>query len=51
MLVDRWDNLIFVRYPQRRNLLTVIESPEFSKGQVHCDARLERVAVFMGGEA
>ena len=51
MLADRWDKFIFVRYPQRRNLLAIIESDEFSKGQSHRDAGLERVAVFMASEA
>ncbi len=46
MLADRWDHFIFVRYPQRRNLLAMIESEEFHKGQVHRDAGLERVAIF-----
>jgi uncharacterized protein (DUF1330 family) len=48
MLADRWDHFIFVRYPQRRNLLATIESDEFHKGEVHRDAGLERVAIFMG---
>jgi len=47
MLSDRWDHFIFVRYPQRRNLLATIESNEFHKGEVHRDAGLERVAIFM----
>lgn len=47
MLADRWDHFIFVRYPQRRNLLATIESEEFHKGEVHRDAGLERVAIFM----
>ncbi|WP_040578544.1 hypothetical protein [Methylomicrobium album] len=47
MLADRWDHFIFVRYPQRRNLLATIESDEFRKGEVHRDAGLERVAIFM----
>lgn len=47
MLADRWDHFIFVRYPQRRNLLATIESDEFHKGEVHRDAGLERVAIFM----
>ncbi|MDD2853662.1 MAG: hypothetical protein PHY09_17390 [Desulfuromonadaceae bacterium] len=51
MLADRWDKFIFVRYPQRRNLLAIIESDEFVKGQTHRDAGLERVAIFMGREA
>lgn len=51
MLADRWDKFIFVRYPQRRNLLAIIESDEFVKGQIHRDAGLERVAIFMGREA
>ena len=51
ILADRWDKFIFVRYPRRRNLLAIIESPEFTKGQIHRDAGLERVAIFMAGEA
>ena len=51
MLADRWDHFIFVRYPQRRNLLATIESDEFHKGEVHRDAGLQRSAVFMGKEA
>ena len=47
MLVNYWDHFIFVRYPQRRNLLATIESEEFHKGEVHRDAGLERVAIFM----
>jgi len=47
MLADRWDHFIFVRYPQRRNLLATIESDEFHKGEAHRDAGLERVAIFM----
>lgn len=47
MLADCWDHFIFVRYPQRRNLLATIESDEFRKGEVHRDAGLERVAIFM----
>ncbi|MDE1464855.1 Dimeric alpha-beta barrel [Spartinivicinus poritis] len=48
MLVDSWDKFIFVRYPQRRDLLAIIESDEFNNGQIHRDAGLERVAIFMG---
>jgi hypothetical protein len=51
MLADRWDHFIFVRYPQRRNLLATIESDEFHKGEVHRDAGLERVAIFMAKKA
>lgn len=51
MLADHWDKFIFVRYPQRRNLLATIESEEFNKGQIHRDAGLERVAIFMAKEA
>ena len=47
MLTDSWNHFIFVRYPQRRNLLAMIESDEFHKGEVHRDAGLERVAIFM----
>jgi hypothetical protein len=50
MLADQWDKFIFVRYPQRRNLLSIIESAEFSKGQVHRDAGLERAVIFMASE-
>jgi hypothetical protein len=51
MLADNWDHFIFVRYPQRRNLLATIESDEFHRGAVHRDAGLERVAVFMAKKA
>jgi len=51
MLADRWDHFIFVRYPQRRNLLATIESDEFHKGEIHRDAGLERVAIFMAKKA
>ena len=51
MLADSWDHFIFVRYPQRRNLLAMIESDEFHKGEVHRDAGLERVAIFMARNA
>jgi hypothetical protein len=47
MLADSWDHFIFVRYPQRRNLLAMIESDEFHNGEVHRDAGLERSAIFM----
>jgi hypothetical protein len=51
MLADQWDHFIFVQYPKRRNLLATIESDEFHKGQVHRDAGLERVAIFMTRKA
>lgn len=51
MLADHWDHFIFVRYPQRRNLLATIESDEFHNGQVHRDAGLTRVAIFMAKKA
>ncbi|NOU49066.1 Dimeric alpha-beta barrel [Pseudoalteromonas sp. JBTF-M23] len=51
MLAQHWDHFIFVRYPQRRNLLATIESEEFNKGEVHRDAGLQRVAICMGKEA
>ncbi|GLQ29967.1 Dimeric alpha-beta barrel [Litoribrevibacter albus] len=51
MLADNWDHFVFVRYPQRRNLLAVIESDEFHQGEVHRDAGLERVAIFMAQHA
>ena len=51
MLMDDWDHFIFVRYPQRRNLLAIIESDEFNKGEVHRDAGLERAAIFMANKA
>jgi len=51
MLADIWDHFIFVRYPQRRNLLATIESHEFHKGEVHRDAGLERAAIFMARSA
>lgn len=47
MLADSWDHFIFVRYPQRRNLLATLESDEFHKGEAHRDAGLERAAIFM----
>ncbi|QSX37666.1 hypothetical protein [Shewanella sedimentimangrovi] len=47
MLTDDWDHFIFVQYPQRRNLLAMIESAQFQNGEAHRDAGLERVAVFM----
>ena len=47
MLVDSWDHFIFVRYPQRRNLLATIESDEFHIGEAHRDAGLERAVIFM----
>lgn len=50
-LADSWDHFIFVRYPQRRNLLATLESDEFHKGEVHRDAGLERVAIFMAKKA
>jgi hypothetical protein len=51
MLADHWDHFIFVRYPQRRNLLAIIESDDFHKGEVHRNAGLERVALFMAKKA
>lgn len=51
MLADSWNHFIFVRYPQRRNLLAMIESDEFHKGEVHRNAGLERVAIFMAKKA
>ncbi|WP_428603965.1 hypothetical protein [Sedimenticola sp.] len=51
MLADRWDHFIFVRYPQRRNLLATIESDQFHNGEVHRDAGLERAAIFMAQDA
>lgn len=51
MLVDNWDHFVFVRYPQRRNLLAMIESDAFHQGEVHRDAGLERVAIFMAKKA
>ena len=51
MLADNWDHFIFVRYPQRRNLLATLESAEFHEGEVHRDAGLERVAIFMTKKA
>ncbi len=51
MLADSWDHFIFVRYPQRRNLLVMIESDEFHQGEAHRDAGLERVAIFMAKKA
>ncbi len=51
MLADSWDHFIFVRYPQRRNLLATIESDEFHRGEVHRDAGLERAVIFMAKKA
>ncbi len=51
MLSDHWDKFIFVRYPQRRDLLATIESDEFQNGQIHRDAGLKRVAIFMACKA
>ena len=51
MMVAREQNLdspLLVHYPQRRNLLAMIESDEYKKSQYHRDAGLERVAIFMG---
>ncbi|MGI0117677.1 Dimeric alpha-beta barrel [Zooshikella sp. RANM57] len=48
MLADHWDKFIFVRYPKRQNLLTLIESEAFQQGQIHRDAGLERAAIFLG---
>lgn len=50
MLYDRWSKFILVYYPQRRNLLAMIEGEEFKSGQHHRDAGLERVAIFMGND-
>ena len=48
MLSDDWSKFILVYYPQRRNLLAMIEGEKFKSGQYHRDAGLERVAIFMG---
>jgi uncharacterized protein (DUF1330 family) len=48
MLNDNWSKFVLVHYPQRRNLLAMIESDEYKKSQYHRDAGLERVAIFMG---
>lgn len=50
MLFDNWSKFILVYYPQRRNLLAMIEGKEFMSGQHHRDAGLERVAIFMGSK-
>lgn len=50
MLADDWSKFILVYYPQRRNLLAMIEGDEFKSGQRHRDAGLERVAIFMGND-
>jgi|GEM_PF-1314262 len=50
MLADTWSKFILVYYPQRRNLLAMIEGDEFKSGQRHRDAGLERVAIFMGND-
>ncbi len=48
MLYDTWSKFILVHYPQRRNLLSMIESAEYKSSQYHRDAGLERVAIFIG---
>jgi uncharacterized protein (DUF1330 family) len=50
MLADNWSKFNLVYYPQRRNLLAMIESDEFKSGCHHRDAGLERVAIFMGND-
>lgn len=50
MLYDTWSKFILVYYPQRRNLLAMIEGEEFKSGQYHRDAGLDRVAIFMGSD-
>jgi len=50
MLYDNWSKFILVYYPQRRNLLAMIEGEEFKSGQHHRDAGLDRVAIFMGND-
>ncbi len=50
MLYDDWSKFILVYYPQRRNLLGMIEGEEFKSGQYHRDAGLDRVAIFMGND-
>lgn len=50
MLYDDWSKFILVYYPQRRNLLAMIEGEEFMSGQFHRDAGLDRVAIFMGND-
>jgi len=50
MLADNWSKFNLVYYPQRRNLLAMIESDEFKTGQHHREAGLERVAIFMGSD-
>jgi len=50
ILFDNWSKFILVHYPQRRNLLAMIEGDEFKSGQHHRDAGLERVAIFMGND-
>lgn len=50
MLYDTWSKFILVYYPQRRNLLAMIEGEEFKSSQYHRDAGLDRVAIFMGSD-
>ena len=50
MLYDDWSKFILVYYPQRRNLLAMIEGEDFMSGQYHRDAGLDRVAIFMGND-
>lgn len=50
MLYDDWSKFILVYYPERRNLLAMIEGKEFKSGQHHRDAGLDRVAIFMGND-
>jgi hypothetical protein len=51
MLLERWDHFVFVRYPHRRNMLSMIETDEFQKSEIHRDAGLARVAVLMASSA
>jgi len=48
MLNDTWDKFVLVHYPQRRNLLSMIESEQYKSSQYHRDAGLDRVAIFIG---
>ncbi len=50
VLADDWDHFILVRYPQRRNLFSLLESEDFQNGMVHREAGLSRAVVLMGKE-
>jgi len=47
-LSARWDEFILMRYPQRRNLLAMIEGPRYEQGRRHREAALARADVLLG---